>query len=221
MIRSLMLPVCGAIALLLSTGRGEAGLILDQSFDTSGDYFGAVTNEVFVSQTFTVGRDGLLSRVDLQVQLGSIPASDDLILTILGTAAGVPDASAVLGSVSIPQARFPSFDTSNGSFVDVDVSRLGIAVTPGDVLALELSYPTGSGFYHWLDNSLFEGTTYAGGSEFTRLVTDSSWRNEDPWDAGFQTWVEPASAVPEPSSFMLVSIGCLCGIARTRKRRNA
>lgn len=223
MIRSLLLLTCGAVFVFLTTGSGQAAMLtLDQSFDASNDYFSYVDNQSVVAQTLTVGQTGLLSQVDLQIHKASADTTGDPILTILGTSVGVPDSSNVLGSVSIPNSSISvDFGVSNGDFLSVDVSGLGISVIPGEVLALELTDPAGTGTYYWLDTSLFPGSTYPGGSEFTRYASSSTWLSEDPTDAGFQTWVAVTPAVPEPSTLMLLGIGCacLCGFGPKRKRR--
>jgi PEP-CTERM motif len=221
MIRSLQLLVVGAVVFFLATGRGEAGLILDQSYDAFASGGGSfVSSDQLLSQTFTVGQSGLLAQVDVEVQLATIPPTDGLILSILGTTGGATDSSNVLGSVSISPSSVQPFDSSNGTFVSADVSGLGISVAPGDVLALELTYPTGAGAYVWWDTDI--GSGYSGGREFFVRPPSTTWIDLDPYDAGFRTWVETAP-VPEPSSFMLLSIGC-CGLfsfGRKRKRKLA
>jgi PEP-CTERM motif len=221
-IPALRLSVIGAVVFLHAAGRGQAGLLtLDQSFDASGNTAVVVDDQSVASQTFTVGQSGLLSQVDLQVQWFGNP-TDNLVLTILGTSGGLPDSSNVLGSVSIPNTSvYPTFDLSRPDFLNVDVSGLGISVASGDALVLELSYPSGTGSYFWLLSLSSPG--YAGGTAFVRFPPNPDWLAASAYDAGFQTWVDQTAAVPEPSSLMLLGIGCcgLCRFTRKRKRHKA
>ncbi|MEM0895686.1 MAG: PEP-CTERM sorting domain-containing protein, partial [Verrucomicrobiota bacterium] len=166
-----------------------------------------------VAQTFTVGLGGLLSSVEVQVQQGDIPdvPTGDLVMSILPTTNGAPDFGQSLGSVSLPATTIPPFDDfASGPFVSFDVSGLNIMVSPGQVLAIELSYPTGTGSYFIYDA---EVPIYAGGSAwisnpFDGFIFDSGR------DAGFRTTV----LIPEPSSLVLLGVGTL---ALSRRRRLA
>ncbi len=202
------LKVLPALALIFAiTSPATAALMLDQSADA----FAAGTNggpQIFNfqagAQTFTAGVAGLLAQVDLQVQQDTSP-SDDLILSILGTTGGVPDLNQALGSVSIAPGDVPPQDFNNASFVSVDVSSLGILVSVGDLLALELSYPQGGGNFVWYGSADF----YAGGEGFFRNppATNFNFNSSDISDLGFQTWVEtPMDVVPEPSSLLVWSL---------------
>ncbi len=215
------LKVLSTLALIFAiTSPASAALVLDQSADAfaAGSADGLVVSDGQApSQTFTVGIAGLLAQVDLQVQQGSSPPSDDLILSILGTTGGVPDLNQALGSVSIAPGDVPPQDFNNVSFVSVDVSSLGIFVSVGDSLALELTYPTGSGFYFWYE----AGDIYAGGENYTRNPPSTQFSFEG-FEHGFQTWVEtPMDVVPEPSSLLVWSLlGLTLGGCAWLRRRH-
>ncbi len=190
------------------TGPASAALILDQSADAFAAGAGGgpvVSNFQSTAQTFTVGITGLLAQIDLQAQQlggGSIP-SDDLILSILGTTGGVPDLNQTLGSVAIAPGDVPPDDVNNVQIFSVDVSGLGIFVSVGDLLAIELSYPTGQEGYFWY---AAEVDFYNGGGAFIRNPPDTQFGAESD-DQGFQTWVETSmNVVPEPSAFITWSL---------------
>ena len=141
--------VLTVITLALIAGSARANLVLDQVSDaytaSLGGELGGPSVEYTQSalQTFTVGVGGALATVDLQVQHSFVAPTGDLVLSILGTTGGVPDFSQNLGSVTLPASSIPPNDNfASGPFTSFDVSGLGIAVAPGDVLAFELSYPT-------------------------------------------------------------------------------
>lgn len=205
------------------TSPASAALVLDQSADAfaAGSDGGLnVHNFQSASQTFTVGIAGLLAQVDLQVQKAFSDPSDDLILSILGTTSGVPDLNQTLGSVAIAPGDVPPGDFNNVSFISVDVSSLGIFVSVGDLLALELTYPMGTGDYFWYEQNDF----YAGGESFVRSPPETQFRFQGQ-DYGFRTWVETSmNVVPEPSALAIWGLMGLtlggCAWLRWKKLRS-
>ena len=129
------------------------------------------------AQTFTAGLSGFLDIVELEVENFASGT-----LNILATSAGVPTGT-ILGSSSI--------FTSRDNFRRFDLSALGLAVNPGDVLALEL---VGSG--RWVGSST---NVYNGGSDF--FLNPSFGINSftaNTADLNFRTFVSDRLVTPEP-----------------------
>ncbi|MEM9481686.1 MAG: PEP-CTERM sorting domain-containing protein [Verrucomicrobiota bacterium] len=206
------------IVLFVFTGPAKGQFIVDQFADAfnapspSGELGGPIISEFdTVVQTFTVGIGGLLTSVEVQVQQGDVPdvPTDDLVMTIRPTTAGVPDFSQSFGSVSLPATTIPPFDNfTSGPFTSFDVSGLNIMVSPGQVLAIDLSYPTGTGSYFIYDA---EVPIYAGGSTFVLGVADGFFADTGR-DSGFRTTV----LIPEPSSLLMLGFGALVLFRRRR-----
>jgi hypothetical protein len=195
-----------------ATRQARADLILDQSHVVptfQGDF--AVITVQSVAQTFTVGVAGELAQVDLQIykNTGTI---GDLVFSIRTTIGGVPnpDDSQSLFQTIIPLSAIPTIDNPflPVPLTSIDVSSAGIAVTPGDVLALSLSR-MGVGSPPWvLWRQSLDGT-YPGGSTFTRASPLAPWTPAfgGNADGGFQTFVSVGGVVPEPSSLILCLLG--------------
>ncbi len=217
-----ILETTAAFVLILSTA--SADLVVDQVADAfnapspSGELGGPTIADFQSSlQTFSVGVTGVLAGIDLQVQQSDAPSvpDSDLVLSILTTTAGVPDLNQNLGSVNLPVASIPVFDNfSSGEFVSFDVSNLGISVSPGDVLAFELSYPAGNGSYFIYDS---EVDIYGGGTSFVFGPLDGFFGDTSPRDLGFRTVV---STIPEPSSYLLI-VSCLFASLAVRNRHES
>lgn len=202
-------------ACLATMGPGPARAdLLDQSYVVptfEGDL--TIYSGASLAQTFTVGLAGELSRVGFQVYKNT-GAPGSLIVDVLGTTGGVPDADSVppLFEATVPLSSLPTFDNPNTANVPItliDVSSAHIAVTPGEVLAIALRNPTGSGFPPWMvwrsspDN-------YPRGAEYMEQNGATTWSASPVFanggDGGFQTYVGTA-AVPEPSSLVLLGLG--------------
>ncbi len=193
-------------------GAARADL-LDQSVVVN-NYQGDLTiySDRSYAQTFTVGLAGELSRVGFQVYR-TTGATGDLTLQILSTDGGTPSPNSTppLFETIVPIGDLPTIDDPNSAvpITLVDVSSANIAVTPGQVLAIALRSPNGSGSPPW---TLWRMTadSYAGGSSFTQTINSTTWGPSTilgpGQDGGFQAYV---NAVPEPSSLALVLIGGL------------
>jgi len=214
-----MLVVGLAIGL---AGQVRAGSVLDQSFVRStfaADY--TIYSQASISQTFTVGLSGLLSQVDLQIYKNT-GATGDLTFEILATSGGVPvpDSNPPLFQTVISLSSLPTIDDPNLNvpLTSVDVSSGGINVTPGEVLALALRSPNGSGVPPW---TVWRSgpDQYPRGAEYIEQNQATVWSPltfaGQGQDGGFQTWV--GTAVPEPSSIVLLVPGLLAIAIRWRK----
>ncbi len=206
-----------AVALSLIAGRASAQIVVDQvadalaPFNPSGELGGPIIADFQSAlQTFTVGVGGTLAGVELQVQQGGGPPvpTGDLIVSILGTTGGAPNFNQNFGSVSLPASSMPPFDNfATAPFTLFDVSGLGIAVTPGDVLAIEVSYPTDVGSYFVWDA---EVDAYPGGTSYIYEPL-GGFIFATSRDLGFRTTV----LIPEPASAALLMLG---GMALRRRR---
>ncbi len=159
----------------------------------------------------------------------SAGATGDLTFTIRTTTNGLPnmDDGQSLFTHTIALSSLP---TNDDPFTQVpltafDVSSAHITVTPGEVLALALSR-TGSGqppWATWQSSSDLGSNAYPEGALYQRSSSSASWTpvviGGVGQDGGFQTFL---SSVPEPSAFVLGSIGAV-GLAGHfwRKRRRA
>ena len=192
-----------ALQLLLAAGlalgiASRAGAQIDQSqelFDSGRAINGFGT----AWQTFTPSADGLLLGVDLLlstfcVMPGCIP-TPDLTVEIVAVSGGVPTA-AVIGSTTVAGSATPLPAT----FVNVDLSSLGVFLTGGQTYAIHLA-STGSGgpvemSWTWMVQASTD--PYPGGELFDDV--DNSNGLDDPStaiapgsDAAFRTYMEPGS----------------------------
>jgi hypothetical protein len=203
--------VVPTLAFLLMPRVGFAVPILDQVHDVSplatwGGGFGcpcATPGDFFdVAQTFTVGVTGQLTSLDLYITSNPGFPSSPLLFDIRPvSSSGAPLAAntSALISRAIPAANIPGPDTA---FFTVDLTSSNLSIVAGDVLAIVLRSELG--------NYGFGGAPYnpyGGGAFFGRQVLASPGWTLDGFngDLGFRTFVEPASAVPEPSSLALLS----------------
>jgi hypothetical protein len=213
----------------VSLGSAHAVPILDQQNVVSsnvlasvGDQFaGGPTAEV--AQIFTVGVTGTLSKVGLQIE--ELRASSvNLIVRILSVTGGLPDPTSALSTATLTPDMVPSNGSSGLPMTTVSLGT-GIAVTAGDVFAIALSAPGESlHTYGWFMDQVSD--SYPGGDLYARYITDPSspffeWQVGTRTDAGFQTFVEPETTIPEPGILALFAPALLIGgIARARMKRH-
>lgn len=172
------------LALGGGVGHLSAAAIPDQSFVPINHLGGLeVTASQIDAQTFTVGVEGLLTRVDLiGVNHHRCFATENLVVELRATAGGVPTSTILASRVLLPA----SIPTVSGT-VTVDFSATPVAVQVGDVLAIVLrSNAAPSGCTYAWDGDV--PGTYAGGGSF--ISFDGITWFDTPRDMGFRTFVE-------------------------------
>lgn len=170
----------------LAVGQAEC---LDQSHLPTPQTNGLeITASQSVTQTFTVGLTGQLTRVEIaQLQtfrgVPTAPLQFDLVVC---DPQGVPTTTAPLASLALQPAQVPA---SRGT-VSVDLRPFNVQVAAGLVLGIELSSSAAPGqqTYAWWGEA--PGGSYATGQVYIRQTTALSV-----WDLSFSTFVAvPASA---------------------------
>jgi hypothetical protein len=168
----------------LSSARADE--VLDQQNDVgmSATADPATPFSQEVGQTFTVGVAGILTRIELQINL-MFGSGGSAILTVYNTAGGVPSTS--LGTASLSTSLIPSGTFAYQSF---DLSTFEIPVSVGEVLAYGVK---SSGDAGYALRSTFTTSTYAGGESVWRSLgpPPGAWISFSPThDNGFRTYVE-------------------------------
>ncbi len=165
-------------------------------------------------QTFTVGKAGRLTRIEMAIfDNPALSYDGDIILELFTSpvnfSLGFPTP---LATQTIPMAGRPeSYNISLSQLTVFDVSSFNIRVNVGDVLAVSARGAAGG--------SILSATTpYAGG---TRYVSDfwsspSSLLATD-LDMAFRTYVD--TAVPEPATWALMIGGFGIAGAALRRRK--
>jgi hypothetical protein len=101
-------------------------------------------------------------------------------------------------------------------FFSVDVSGFGIAVTPGEILAVVLRGTQADTDYVWVGGF---PNPYPAGAAYFRNASGGfpTWTLENTDDLGFKTFV---AAAPEPSTVVLFGAGlaALAGVVWRRRR---
>jgi hypothetical protein len=176
-----------ASALLLAAAVARAqGDVLDQSYVPAALTNGLeVTSSQPVTQTFTVGITGQLTRIEIAriAQHRGTP-TQPLQVDLVTTAAGVPTTT-VLASITVQPA---SVSGSIGP-LQLDLRPFAVQVQQGQVLGIALSSNAvpGTQTYAWWGEA--PGGPYAGGQVFIQLTAALP-----AWDLAFQTWVAPQAS---------------------------
>src|SRR4051812_6514704 len=178
---------------------------VDQVYDPTGRTtfvsagLGSINTDQQRAQTFTVGRTGVLSEVDVYAfRFFRNTTHGDLTLDLRATQPdGRPTSNAggELLSVTIPATSVPE---QTYGFVPFDLSAFNFHVTQGEQLAIVLHVapdPLGDVTYQW-DGSI--NNPYANGTTWERLIGNHDWVDEGGGDddLGFRTWVDAAPQAP-------------------------
>jgi len=163
-------------------------------FSTIGD---TASSEKEVGQTFTVGVDGTLTRVEVYLALLGNSPPVDALLTVYDTSGGLPNAelgSALVSSTNIHQG--------SPAFVSFDLSAFDIPAIENDVLAFGIK-PAGIG---QIGISMSYSDVYGAGTGLTRTLgaPPGPWQEVTEKDFRFKTYVV---VVPEPTTLALSNLG--------------
>jgi hypothetical protein len=164
--------------------------------------FAAVAVGLTAAQTFTVGVDGVLTRVDVVVDPRNTPVLD-LVLEVQETSGGAANGTLLASSVVAPF-------TGTNPTVTFDVSPYNLAVSQGEVLAFVLRSNAALGTDYLARAVPFD--TYAGG-EFTNST--GGFPSGSGWDSIFETFVAASVTGVEVASGPL-----LAGLVLERSRPN-
>src|SRR4051794_17904151 len=173
--------------LLLAVGAEVLGASAIDQANPIGGVANArnVTSINHYAQTFTAGRSGLLTRIDIDL-FKDTSASGDVIVELRAVdSSGNPGTTPtdVLYQTNINASSFANSSTYN---VSVDVSGAGILMNQGDRAAISLRRTTTSTAIKWW----VIGPTYAPGQAFTRSGLTSLWSPLASNDATFRTWAD-------------------------------
>ncbi len=200
-------------------------LVLDQFCFQSPDQTSwsdfAVYNSRGWAQTFTVGIDGRLSRIDIFVSKSAGDSGPAKFTLRPSTSSGAPDPSRTLFSTFIDVETLP--DATNASDplppTTIDVSEINLNVGVGEVyaIALERIAPTGKPWLLWSTGE--PADPYDRGTIFHRPYAENAvWTESFPGlaiDMEFATYV----TIPEPSTLVLLAMGAVGLLAYAWRRR--
>jgi len=189
---------CAAL-LLLWPAAAQAAPLFDQQHGPLGDFAGlAVATDRLQIQTFTVGVDGILMRIELKLsRFASTTETVDCSLwstDVAGLPASLLAARSVQPSVvnlSVPR-----------TFVSFDLESSAIGVFVGQVFALVLTSNAPNNPPHFAERYEWEiGQQYDRGAAYTKIGTTYLPRSSD---FHFKTVVDP---VPEANTALLTILG--------------
>ncbi len=183
----------------------NASLVIDQNnIGLSTGSFHIVSDEFNISQTFTVGVDGILSEVAVYFDIDGTPSSD-LKLEVQGVSGDLPDGNVYAETFVSPSSMISGLNT-------FDISSYGLSVNTNDIYTLVFSSPgnVGGGYRA----SRTSGNLYEAGKFVSHHPVWGILPSED-LDLIFQTKVK---TVPIPAALWLFS-SALLGLAGIRRYR--
>jgi hypothetical protein len=210
---SFIVPVACVIA-FDAAAFAATTTVVDQEFDAGTGFAYALLG---TAQTFTVGKNGSLERVDLDMRAG------------YGTLYLQPVVNGILDADPSHALATRNVGYNGGDWLPVDLSNIHLQVSEGDMYGLLV---IGSNQLYWgaaLEN---EGN-YTGGQSYSRvydIFNPGTYQYKElsgMSDFNFRTYVAidtPASSptvTPEPSSLALFGLGSAAlGFARRRRKKS-
>ena len=167
--------------------------VLDQFSDTPATGSALAIGDRH-AQTVTVGVDGYLSQIDVQIFQSDAIASGDVVVEVFGlTPAGTPDRNALLGSALIENSLIPT-QTDRGIFkyTAADFSSQNLFFNAGDQFAI---LPRRTDLFNW-GAPPWILWTIGGSYDNGTLYRDSNGWVQESNTVGFRTFV---TAVPDAS----------------------
>lgn len=169
-----------------TAGTANAAVTQDQGNSFSGSSIFSISSGQSLSQEFTSGLSGPLTKVGLGIQKNN--SVTNLTVSIYAAAAGVPTGSA-LASTTLSGAQLNVIPTGQEVF-DVEFTSPAY-VNAGSTYAIVATSTDQGGFYSW-----YLGTSYPGG--VSALSSGGSWGTNS-FDFTFQTYVDvPSADLPAP-----------------------
>ncbi|MEM8946193.1 MAG: PEP-CTERM sorting domain-containing protein [Planctomycetota bacterium] len=177
---------------LCSTSQIFAVMQLDQVNELSQSVGGLISVTEFTpAQVFTVGTEGTLAQIDLQIRR-DVGALADAALEIWATSNGAPIGAGPLFSTPIPNADIPALpNTMSVPFTSIDVSAGNLQVMPGEqyMAAFRSFGEFGDPITSWA----WGRPAYEGGDPYTTAF-GQAWESEGSVnDFAFRTWNEVVS----------------------------
>jgi hypothetical protein len=214
------------VALAFAPRSNGQGPQIDQAnvVDTSGGFAGQSVNSWNqLSQTFTAGKSGRLTEVDLQlVAFGDLSqATNDLTFTVsqvasLNTPVGVTLATVTLHSAELPRLDQAGYDSRY--LMPIYFSAPPV-INQGDFFSLTLTsaQPWNSGcYYDWILTQSVGIDRYPPGDAWENNNFTGWYEQSYQVDYGFRTYVAP---VPEPSTLAVMVLGGVLALRCRRLRR--
>jgi hypothetical protein len=160
-----------------------------------------VSSQQSWGQSFTVGREGVLTQIDVQV-MRDAGVTAPIQFDVRRMAGAIPDLSAtgLLFTTQIPAADVPVGGFTTSFVTSISLLNNEIPVYVGDRLAILGSTTAASPIkYNWSTNG---PQPYPFGNALWKNISFSNFVAQPDTDSGFQTWV----AVPEPTLLGVITL---------------